>query len=153
METTGAPAPVAIVPSAESSLVDPHQPPKRSCTSYRHPGITFHPGSEGVPQVLRGTPETLMRMRAAARRATAPPAGSVVVRLCGAPGFRLEHLTLRLQLLVRFVRQVGDGDPGMRHLVRRAVTRADPLVWIGVVRVVRGVVIPRRDDQHRALRQ
>ena len=55
-----------------------------------------------------------------------------------------------IELLLLEVREI---DPGVRHLVHRAIAPADPLARIGIVRIVRGVVVPRREDEHGALRQ
>jgi hypothetical protein len=54
------------------------------------------------------------------------------------------------QLLVAFTIEVSHCDPGMRHLVTGSATTHYPLIGIGVVGVVSGVVIPLLDYQYRA---
>src|SRR5262249_38620909 len=45
---------------------------------------------------------------------------------------------------------VGDIDPRVRHLIDSPVAKPNPLVWIGIVWVCGGVVVPRRYAYDRA---
>src|SRR5690606_994388 len=55
-------------------------------------------------------------------------------------------LPLREELAIAFLVEVRDRDPRVRHLVRRAVADAHPLIRVGVVLVVFRVVVPRGQD-------
>src|SRR5579863_4058892 len=75
----------------------------------------------------------------------------------------LRRLALRAQFGVRLVSgkplfvvvfsNVGNVHPRMAHFVDRPVAVADPLVWIGVVRIGRGVVVPGGYPDDGALRK
>src|ERR1700731_4914276 len=62
-------------------------------------------------------------------------------------------LVLRRPGAVILVADISDLDPGMRHLVHGALSVADPLLRIGVVRIVAGVVVPGSDLDDSALGQ
>src|ERR1700693_1192485 len=64
---------------------------------------------------------------------------------------------LRLMLggpcLVIFVADVGDVYPGVRHLIHCAIAPSDPLVWIRIVAISGGVVMPGGHMDDGAFRQ
>src|SRR5258706_4668402 len=66
---------------------------------------------------------------------------------------RRVRFALRDEPIELLLIEVGHIHPGVRHLVHRAIAPADPLSRIRVVRIPRGVVVPRCEDDHRALRQ
>src|SRR5690606_20728294 len=97
-------------------------------------------------------PHLPWRMRARRERTKAGASGSwdsVDVR-AGERLLRLLHgLTLGDELLIAFLVEVGDGEPGVRHLIGRSRTPHNPLVRIGIVRVARRIVMNGGEDHHR----
>ena len=54
-------------------------------------------------------------------------------------------MVLGCPFFIVFVCDVSDIDPGVRHFVHGPVAIADPLLGSGLLGLVRGVVMPRRD--------
>ena len=57
-------------------------------------------------------------------------------------------LALCYQRVISLLIEVGDGNPGMGHLVAGTAAAIDPLVRIGVIGVVGSIVIPLLDYQY-----
>src|SRR5580698_10335464 len=62
-------------------------------------------------------------------------------------------LVFRKPILIVLLGDVSEVHPSMRHFVDRAVSPADPLIWVGIIRVRRRVVVPRSDMNTSPFRQ
>src|SRR5947208_6431466 len=67
--------------------------------------------------------------------------------------FRVFSFTLFEEGLVFVVGQIDNVDPGVSHFIDCAVAVAHPLIRIGIVLVVPGVVVPRRHVDDGSLRE
>ena len=66
----------------------------------------------------------------------------LLIRIFPCAGIRPLFAALCEHFIVTFFVQMGDGNPGMGHLIGCPLARTNPLVRIRVTRIIRRVVIP-----------
>src|SRR6266581_5932714 len=94
------------------------------------------------PAHCRPVPPRKARRRRGRRRRTDLRVSSLLVPV--SRRFRGFTLACFEERLVFVVGQIDDVDPGVSHFIYCTVAVAHPLIGIGIVLVVAGVVVPRR---------